>query len=135
MTDSSTTSPSSIFSSIQSGKALVIGGNRGIGLGFVKQLLNNERFDRIFATYRTPASSAELLELAQINDKLHCIAMDLTKESQIETGVAEIKAAVPELHFAINCVGFLHDGDMAPEKALRQLQPNNLILYCLFHIL
>ena len=118
-----------IFSTIQSGHALVIGGNRGIGLGFVKQLLNHEQFDRVFATYRTESSATELLGLAQNHDRLHCIAMDLTDEAQIKQGLSQVQAITPQLHFVINCVGFLHDGAITPEKALRQLNADNLMRY------
>lgn len=120
---------STIFSTIKTAKALIVGGNRGIGLEFVKQLLKDERFDQIFATYRTEADATELLQLAQIHSKLHCIVMDITEESQIEQGLAEIKNLTPELHFVINCVGFLHDGVITPEKALRQLHSANLVRY------
>lgn len=118
-----------IFSTIRSGQALVIGGNRGIGLAFVKQLLSDPRFDQIFVTYRTVTSSTELLKLAQTHDRLHCIAMDLTIESQIEAGLADIKTSTSELHFVINCVGFLHEEGITPEKALRQIESANLIRY------
>lgn len=118
-----------IFSEIQSGTALVVGGNRGIGLGFVHQLLQNDRFHQIFATYRTGSNSSELLQLAQQHSTLQCMPMDLTDEAQIESGMAQLKAVGPRLHFVINCVGFLHDGPITPEKALRQLQPENLMRY------
>ncbi|MEA5466172.1 SDR family NAD(P)-dependent oxidoreductase [Leptothoe sp. PORK10 BA2] len=118
-----------IFSQIQLGQALVIGGNRGIGLGFVQQLLNHRQFDQVFATYRTASSSTELLQLAQHDDRLHCIAMDLTDEAQIAQGLSQLQAITPRLHFAINCVGFLHDGAITPEKALRQLNPEHLMRY------
>ena len=118
-----------IFSTIQSGNALVVGGNRGIGLGFVRQLLSDDRFDHIFATYRTESSSAELLQLAQQHSNLHCITLDLTDESQIVQGLAQVSAIAPQLQVVINCVGFLHDGSITPEKALRQLQPEHLMRY------
>lgn len=129
MTDQLKTSSQSIFAGIQLGRALVVGGNRGIGFGFVKQLLSDQRFEQIFATYRTADSATELLQLAQTHDKLHCLAMDLTDEAQIEQALAKIQTITPELHFVINCVGFLHDGAITPEKALRQLQMANLMRY------
>ena len=125
MINSSTT----IFSGIQAGKALVVGGNRGIGLGFVRHLLNDQRFDQVFATYRKADAAGDLMQLAQANSKLQCVAMDLTDETQIERGVNQIKVSAPQLHFVINCVGFLHEGAISPEKALRQLQPDNLLRY------
>ncbi|MEM1255750.1 MAG: SDR family NAD(P)-dependent oxidoreductase [Cyanobacteria bacterium P01_H01_bin.21] len=125
MTNSSTT----IFSGIQTGQALVVGGNRGIGLGFVRHLLNDERFDQVFATYRSADTADELMQLAQTNSKLRCVAIDLTNEAQIEHGLEHIKAFTPQLHFVINCVGFLHEGAISPEKALRQLNSDNLLRY------
>ncbi|MEM9977221.1 MAG: SDR family NAD(P)-dependent oxidoreductase [Cyanobacteria bacterium P01_D01_bin.2] len=124
-----TAPPVTIFSSIQSGQALVIGGNRGIGLGFVKHLLNEPRVEQVFATYRTASASAELLQLANTHKNLHCIAMDLTEESQIQSGLAQVQALSPKLHMVINCVGFLHDGPITPEKGLRQLRSDNLMRY------
>lgn len=118
-----------IFSDLQSGQALVIGGNRGIGFGFVQRLLEDDRFDQIFATYRTAGASADLLQLAQRHDRLHCLSMDLTDEAQITQGVAAVQTHAARLHFVINCVGFLHAGGITPEKALRQLNPENLMRY------
>lgn len=119
-----------IFSHIQSGQALIIGGNRGIGFGFVQQLLQDERFDQIFATYRTERASSELLKLAQQHQhRLCCIAMDVTEEAQIVSGMAKIQTMTPALHLVINCVGFLHDGSIMPEKALRQLNSDHLMHY------
>ena len=118
-----------IFSDLQSGQALVIGGNRGIGFGFVQRLLQDERFDQIFATYRTADASANLLQLAQHNHRLHCLPMDLTDEAQIAEGIATVQTHAARLHFVINCVGFLHAGEITPEKALRQLNPDNLMRY------
>jgi hypothetical protein len=35
---------------VQDGQALVVGGGQGIGLGFVKHLLQTDNFTQIFAT-------------------------------------------------------------------------------------
>lgn len=118
-----------IFSQIQSGQALVVGGNRGIGFGFVQRLICDRRFERVFATYRDPQASTELLQLAQTTPHLHCIPMDVTDEAQIESGLAQLRSISPQLHFVINCVGFLHDGAITPEKALRQLNADHLMRY------
>ncbi|NEP61496.1 MAG: SDR family NAD(P)-dependent oxidoreductase [Symploca sp. SIO2G7] len=123
------TGSNTIFSRLQSAQALVIGGNRGIGFGFVNQLLKDERFERVFATYRTTSTSTELLNLAQHTDRLQCLPMDLTDEVHIADGLAAVQAKTPRLHFVINCVGFLHAGEVTPEKALRQLKAENLMRY------
>lgn len=110
--------------------ALIVGATQGIGLEFVRQLLQEGQIDHLFATYRSKQTAAALFELAsQHSQRLHCIAMDLTEESQIASGLEEIKQIAPQLHLVINCVGLLHNDQQQPEKALRQLNADNLINY------
>ena len=42
----------SVLSEIDRANALVVGASRGIGLGFVKQLLANQTIAKIFSTAR-----------------------------------------------------------------------------------
>ena len=105
--------------------ALIVGASQGIGLEFVRQLLETDRVDRIYATYRNPQS--ELLALA--DPRLHCLPMDITVEPQIATVVQEIQTQTAALHYAINCVGVLHEGAVQPEKSLRQLNAEILLHY------
>ncbi|MGC1306311.1 MAG: SDR family NAD(P)-dependent oxidoreductase [Phormidesmis sp.] len=113
--------------------ALVVGATQGIGLAFVGQLLQDSRVAHLFATYRSQQTAADLFALAaQHPGRLHCIAIDLTQEDQIASGVEEIKAIAPQLHIAINCVGLLHNDQQQPEKALRQLNADQLLHY--FHV-
>ncbi len=108
--------------------ALIIGATQGIGLGFVKALLQQKNIGTIFATYRNKETSGELFALQQqYGDRLKCIQVDITQESQIAIGIAEIQKSVKELHLAIYCVGVLHEGDLTPEKSLRQINAQNLI--------
>nr|WP_202951175.1 SDR family NAD(P)-dependent oxidoreductase [Synechococcus sp. PCC 7336] len=110
--------------------ALVVGASRGIGLGFVRQLLEQAQFKTIFATYRHADRALELLELRDRHpDLLACIAADVTDERQIEAAVAQIGQRVERLHLAIHCVGILHDESMAPEKSLRQIETQQLARY------
>ena len=108
--------------------ALIVGATQGIGLGFVKALLQQNNIGTIFATYRNPETNSNLFALQkQHGDRLKCIQVDITQESQIEAGIKEIQASVKELHLAIYCVGVLHEGDFTPEKSLRQINAENLI--------
>ncbi len=110
--------------------ALVAGASQGIGLEFVSQFLKDERISHLFATYRSKHTSTQLFSLAERYPKrLHCLPVDLTQEAQIEGALAQISAAVPNLHLVINCVGLLHSDQQQPEKALRQLNSENLIRY------
>lgn len=110
--------------------ALIVGANRGIGLGFVKQLLQDDRITQIYATYRQVETAAELLALTEIyGDRLVCLPVDITDEEQICHSIRQIQTSVNQLHLVINCVGLLHDGELQPEKSLRRIDAEHLIRY------
>jgi NAD(P)-dependent dehydrogenase (short-subunit alcohol dehydrogenase family) len=110
--------------------ALVVGATQGIGLEFVRQLLQAPQMVHVFATYRSAQRATALFALmSEHPDRLHCIAMDLTQEESIANGLDEIKQITPQLHFVVNCVGLLHSAQQQPEKALRQLNADNLMRY------
>jgi len=104
---------------------LIVGAGQGIGLAFVQQLLQTNRVDRLYATYRNP--QAELLAIA--DSRLHCLPLDITNEAQIAAMVQTIQSETQALHLVINCIGVLHEGTMQPEKSLRQLNAENLARY------
>lgn len=114
---------------------LIVGANRGIGLGFVKQLLQGDRSDalfkinRLYATYRSSDSAVELLKIQEQKDSLVCLPMDITDESSISLAITQISRQAKKIHLVIYCVGILHDGDFQPEKSLRQIDSENLIRY------
>lgn len=125
----------SIFTELESINGLIVGGNRGIGLGFVRYLLQSgfaEQFPAIahlFVTYRTEVS-AELAAIAAAHsDRLTLIQMDITDEAQITQGMAQIQSQVNRIHLAMYCVGFLHDESIQPEKSLQQIRADHLIRY------
>lgn len=106
---------------------LIVGASRGIGLGFVRQLLLDSRVTKIYATYRNPDSETELINFASA--KIIPLRLDITEESQIATAVAKIKSEITQLHLVINCVGILHEDNWQPEKSLRQIESDRLIRY------
>lgn len=110
--------------------ALIVGASQGIGLGFVKKLLADGRITKVYAAYRQPESAGELMALAnQYPNKLTCLSLDITEESQIAASVQRIAAEVNKLHLVINCVGILHDHTLQPEKSLKQINAENLLRY------
>ena len=109
---------------------LIVGASQGIGFGFVKQFLQDHEISKIYATYRNSETAAELLNLASIHtDKLVCMTMDITDESSIIQVLKEISTETKKLHLVIYCVGMLHQGELQPEKSLRQINATNLIDY------
>ena len=122
-----------ILSELTEINALVIGATQGIGLGFVRSLLADQRVKKLFCTYRDVTTATELLELVKEHgERLVCLELDVTNETQIESALKQVKSEVNELHLALYCVGVLHEGDISPEKSLRHLNAENL-LYT-FHV-
>jgi NAD(P)-dependent dehydrogenase (short-subunit alcohol dehydrogenase family) len=120
----------SFLNEINNANALIVGASQGIGLGFVQKLLQDDRIAKIYATYRNPESASDLLALVGENsDKLICLSLDITDELQITEVVQKIRVEVNKLHLVINCVGLLHDGNLQPEKSLRQLNSENVLRY------
>ena len=119
-----------VLTNLANANALIVGASRGIGLGFVQQLLQNQAIVKIFATNRYPESATELLALEQVYpDKLRCLAVDITQEIQIIESIKQINTEVSRLHLVISCVGILHEGKLQPEKSLRQIEPDTLLRY------
>lgn len=109
---------------------LIVGASGGIGLGFVQALLSNPQVAHIYATYRQPQTATELIELGQQHpQRLSCLALDITDETQVAASVDQIRAQVAQLHLVINCVGLLHAGPLQPEKSLRQINSEQLLQY------
>ncbi|MBE9006198.1 SDR family NAD(P)-dependent oxidoreductase [Fortiea sp. LEGE XX443] len=120
----------SFLNHLQNTNTMIIGASQGIGLGFVKNLLQDTRISKIYATYRQQQTAGELLALTdEYSDKLTCIEMDITNELQIIESVQNISTQINKLHLVINCVGFLHEGDLQPEKSLKQINSENLLYY------
>ena len=117
-----------MLTEIEQANALIVGASQGIGLGFVKSLLQQDNFKSIYATYRNPDTAGELLDLErQYSQRLKCLQVDITDESQIAAATKEIHNSVKQLHLAIYCVGVLHDRHLSPEKSLRQIEPEKLL--------
>ncbi|MEH2267285.1 MAG: SDR family NAD(P)-dependent oxidoreductase [Nostoc sp.] len=110
--------------------ALIVGASQGIGLGFVKKLLQDRRIAKIYATSRQPKSASELIALAdECPERLICLEMDITDDLQIIEAVQKIYTQVDKLHLVVNCVGLLHEDTLQPEKSLRQINSENLLRY------
>ncbi len=103
---------------------LIQGANRGIGLGFVKLLL--QRQHPVIATCRQPAMAHELLSLhEQFPDLLRVFPLDVTDEASIERVAAQVDEP---LDLLLNAAGMLHNGPrIQPEKRLDDVNSENLL--------
>ncbi|MBW4643998.1 MAG: SDR family NAD(P)-dependent oxidoreductase [Goleter apudmare HA4340-LM2] len=109
---------------------LIVGASQGIGLGFVKKLLQDVRITKIYATYRQAESAPDLLAIErEYSNILTCLSLDITNEQNIVASIQKIGTEVKQLHLVINCVGILHADNLQPEKSLKQLNSENLLHY------
>ncbi|KAK2394688.1 NAD(P)-binding Rossmann-fold superfamily protein [Trifolium repens] len=110
--------------------SLVQGASRGIGLEFVKQLLENNDKGYVVATCRNPNASTGLLHLKdRFDDRLQILPLDLTVESSIEASALSIKETYGHLNLLINVSGiFSIPGVLQPETTLNNLEKSSLML-------
>ncbi len=117
-----------MLTQINPANTLIVGASQGIGFGFVRSLLQQDHFSNIYATYRNRETARELFNLEQeYGDRLTCLQVDITNEPQIAAAVKQIQESVQQLHLVIYCVGVLHGENLAPEKSLKQIDPEKLI--------
>jgi len=99
----------------------VTGANRGIGLAFVRQLI--ERGVTVIAGYRNPDRSQELLELADKHDDLHAVAVDVTDETQLEKVRDYIGGTFGRLDILINNAGI----SIKYDSLIDEIEPDDLM--------
>ncbi|XP_014517927.1 uncharacterized protein LOC106775332 [Vigna radiata var. radiata] len=121
---------SSSSSSSLGGVSMVQGASRGIGLEFVKQLLENDDKERVIATCRNPSASTGLIHLKdKFADRLRILPLDLTVESSIEASALSIKETYGRLNLLINASGILSIPEiMHPETTLNKVEKSSLML-------
>jgi NAD(P)-dependent dehydrogenase (short-subunit alcohol dehydrogenase family) len=109
-------------------RALVTGASRGIGLEFVRQLLAEPGFTRVFAACRRPAQDDAIARLAAVEPRLRIVTLDVADEAQVETSARQVAAETDRLHLIVNAAGVLHDATvgMAPEKRLADVRADIL---------
>lgn len=104
--------------------ALVQGASRGIGLGLVRALLEDDAGLRVIATCRDPERADSLSALGC--DRLSIHALDVTEPSRIESLASDLKAHGVRLSLVINAAGVLHGEGFGPEKKLEDLDAGAL---------
>jgi NAD(P)-dependent dehydrogenase (short-subunit alcohol dehydrogenase family) len=108
--------------------AMIQGASRGIGLEIARQLLVQRGFETVIATSRYPEKSQGLRELeADHPASLHAVALDVTDEDTVRRARKNVATIVESLDLVFNVTGVLHDDSagLAPEKALRDIDPSN----------
>ncbi|KAL9224393.1 hypothetical protein vseg_000429 [Gypsophila vaccaria] len=110
--------------------SLVQGASRGIGLEFVKQLLEKDQRGRVVATCRNPDKSTGLHDLqTRYADRLDILNMDVTAENTIEAAANSVRETYGYLNLLVNSSGILSIPDVLhPETSLTKLQKSAMML-------
>lgn len=86
----------------------VVGATGGLAQGFIKALGESSRVDRIYALGRRMPDS--------LGEKTVFLPLDLEEEASVERAASEIS---PKLDLVLVATGFLHQGNLQPEKTWR----------------
>ncbi|XP_007022997.2 PREDICTED: C-factor [Theobroma cacao] len=114
----------------EGGVSMVQGASRGIGLEFVKHLLERNEKGHVIATCRNPNGATGLLELKnQFAERLNILPLDLTVESTIEESAKSVTERYGSLNLLINASGILSIPNvLQPETTLSKLCKSSLML-------
>jgi NAD(P)-dependent dehydrogenase (short-subunit alcohol dehydrogenase family) len=103
-------------------RAVIIGGNGGVGQEFIRQLQDLEQVESIIATHRRPLENLH----PQTNDKVQWVQVDVRDESTIANLATYIKSQQIKPNLIINCIGILHTSEFGPEKTWRHLNSQTM---------
>ncbi|XP_031247566.1 uncharacterized protein LOC116105260 [Pistacia vera] len=112
------------------GVSMVQGASRGIGLEFVKELLEKNDKGHVIATCRNPNAATGLLDLKnKFVERLDILQLDLTVESTIEASAKSITERYGSLNLLINASGILSiQNVLQPETTLNKVERSSLML-------
>ncbi|PON87211.1 Short-chain dehydrogenase/reductase [Trema orientale] len=113
----------------EGGVSMVQGASRGIGLEFVKQLLEKDEKGHVVATCRNPSGAAGLRDLKdKFAERLSILPLDVTVESTIEESAKSIREQYGSLNLLINASGILSIPNvLQPETTLSKVQKSSLL--------
>ncbi|XP_026395249.1 uncharacterized protein LOC113290001 isoform X1 [Papaver somniferum] len=116
--------------SSDSGISMVQGASRGIGLEFVRQLLEKQEKGHVVATCRNPDGATSLLELKnKFPERLNILQLDVTDESTIEASAKSVQERYGSLNLLINTTGVLSVPNvLQPETTLSKVEKASLLL-------
>ncbi|GMT06559.1 hypothetical protein PENTCL1PPCAC_28733, partial [Pristionchus entomophagus] len=109
---------------------LVTGANRGIGLGLVRQLVQEPSVSIVIATARNIDKATDLKAIN--SPKLHLVELEVVSEQSIAQAVTKVSAIVGEngLDFLVNNAGIFNKtllaGDFSKALVMEQLEVNTV---------
>ena len=108
---------------------MVCGSSQGIGLAITKSLLTVEDYDLIIATFRNESSLTELKQLSsEFPKKLLLMKINPLSDESLLEAKNQIGEKTQSIDLLINCIGFLHNEEIMPEKNISEITLKKLLL-------
>ncbi|XP_022994856.1 uncharacterized protein LOC111490457 [Cucurbita maxima] len=120
---------SSLAAKWEGGVSMVQGASRGIGLEFVRHLLEKNEKGHVVATCRSPGKATGLLELKdKFSERLCILELDVTIESSIKESAKSIGERYGSLNLLINASGILSIPNvLQTETTLNKVEKSSLL--------
>ncbi|CAK9327676.1 unnamed protein product [Citrullus colocynthis] len=120
---------SSVAAKWEGGISMVQGASRGIGLEFVRHLLEKNEKGQVVATCRNPGQATGLLELKnKFAERLSILELDVTNETTIKASAKSIEERYGSLNLLINASGILSVPNvLQPETTLNKVEKSSLL--------
>ncbi|KAI4343112.1 hypothetical protein MLD38_027650 [Melastoma candidum] len=114
----------------EGGVSMVQGASRGIGLEFVRQLLQRSDKGHVVATCRDPGKSSGLISLrSEFSNRLSILPLDVTDESTIKATSEAVNDQFGSLNLLVNASGILSIPDvLQPETTLLKVEKSSLLM-------
>ena len=101
----------------QNSTAVVVGSTGGIGAAICAQVAAQENFAKVFGLSRSAPDAT--------GSKVEAISLDLEDEPMIAAAAGRV-AEVSQPDLVVVATGILHDGDLQPEKSMRDIDGRNM---------
>ena len=101
--------------------ACVLGASRGIGLAFVKKLVEKPEVKIVFAMART------VEQIDYSHPKLGEIYLDAANEESFFQAKEQMQKSADHIDLLINCIGFLHENEVLPERKIDEVNTENFV--------
>lgn len=106
--------------------AIITGASSGLGREYLRQLLQQEKFDRVWALARRQDRLAELVKT--YGEVVKPLPLDLTQPADLQGLAEQLRAEQPDVAVLVNAAGF---GKMGPAVSLPvQVQEAMIDLNC-----
>ena len=109
--------------------AVVCGGSKGIGKAIVDRLLEDAQYSVIYSVSRTKPNDKLLYSKAQKHSSEYIeISCDVESPEEVQSLCVSIQKRSQSVHLLVNTVGFLWNAQYMPEKNIRDVGLEQLLL-------